>query len=88
MGIRFKDFRPEETSPGGLLTQPAYESLKETVAAANEWIGEKGIRVLNVETVVLPNLALRESTHEPRMMVVTDHVAWYQIIRVWYEVSD
>lgn len=39
-----------------MLVFPVYEDVPETLARANAWIAISGIHVLNVETVVLPDL--------------------------------
>lgn len=54
MAIGYQDFRPEILKSGIFSTQ--YETLAATVARANKWIAESGVRVLNMETVVLPNI--------------------------------
>ena len=43
------------TAPG-LLKLAEYEPFEAAVAAANEWLAENHVRVINLETVVLPNI--------------------------------
>ncbi len=88
--LRYHDFIPLRTAPPGFLTPAEYEPLAAALADANEWIKENDIRVLNVETVVLPNIWSRheEGTQDPALGTSGDSPSfWYQVIRVWYEVG-
>lgn len=67
-----------------------FESFEDEVAAAGAWIRESGVRVVQLETVVLPNI------WSPNEQGSTDaaigigggmSVAWHQFIRVWYEIE-
>jgi hypothetical protein len=85
MRIAFKDFFPEVKSRGFLSND--YATVTETVERANEWIATEGFRVLNVETLVLPNVDEAKSNFSP-LYTRGDMVSyWYQVVRVWYEVS-
>jgi hypothetical protein len=71
------------------MKQATYESLEQTVATANEWIKANQIDVVNVETVVLPNLwsPYASGTGDPSMVLQPGFSeAWNQFIRVWYRV--
>jgi len=86
--IAFEDFEPRVVEAGGFLSAPTYETVREALADANAWIEERGIRVINVETVVLPNVHAphEEGTEDPSLRVSGDFAArWHQFIRVWYE---
>lgn len=88
--LRYHDFVPLRTAPPGFLKPAEYEPLAAALADANEWIKENDVRVLNVETVVLPNIWSRfeEGTHDPALGISGDSPSfWYQVIRVWYEVG-
>jgi hypothetical protein len=86
MAIRFKDFFPEVKSQGIFSTE--YATLRETVARANAWIEEKGAKVLNAETVVLPNVGTDQETTAIGIRTSGDMSSWwYQVIRVWYTVE-
>ncbi len=85
--IAFKDFVPQELQPGGFLALPQYEMIDVTVQAANDWISQQGVQVLNVETVVLPNLwhPGSKGTGEGMRRTRSDFPSdWYQFVRVWY----
>lgn len=86
--IQFQDFLPNATGSGGFLgLGTTYETIDETVKRANAWIAQYNVRVLNVETLVLPNLDREKTgTITPRMWTGGDtHSDWYQAIRVWYD---
>ena len=87
MSLLAKDFVPEK-SKGGMFKSGRIQSFQEVLEAANLWIKENpAIDVLNVETVVLPNI--HESDEEGSMDTElwtggesSSH--WYQLLRVWY----
>ena len=85
--MRFQDFVPKVIQPGGFLRPAAYESFAECVAEAGAWIQRHGIDVINVETVVLPNI---RNPGEEGPADVELHASgemfshWYQFVRVWY----
>jgi len=85
MTISYQDFLPRITDESLFFRE--HELLSDTVARANEWIAAWNVKVINVETVLLPNVdgpvdasrtALRTSGR------VSSH--WYQIVRVWHQV--
>jgi hypothetical protein len=85
--IAYRDFAPRQLSAAGLLKPATYEPLAQALAAANAWIQDKGIDVVNVETVVLPNLwsPYSKGTEDTEMILQPSFAAsWNQFIRVWY----
>jgi hypothetical protein len=52
---------------------------------ANRWIERAGVRVLNVETVLLPNV---EETDQGAAFTQGGTDRWRQFIRVWYVESE
>ena len=54
--IRYQDFTPQMLTPPGFLTHATYEPLQVAVDAVNAWIKENGIHILNIETLLLPNI--------------------------------
>ena len=54
--IQFQDFEPRIIPETGILQPTQYENLDETLQDLNSWIEENEIQVLNIETVVLPNI--------------------------------
>ena len=85
MVIRFKDFLPEIKKQGWFSNE--YATLEETLEKANLWVTQNNVQVLNVETVVLPNLEHRPyQTKETKMETFSQvNSYWYQVIRVWYQ---
>ena len=87
MSIAFQDFVPTFTKARSFLAAPDFEPLEQTLSRANAWIAEEGVTVINVETVVLPNMhSARESGSEDPDIVISGERSsrWYQFIRVWY----
>ncbi len=84
--IEYKDFVPRMLGPAGFLGEPEFESLEDAMEACNKWIESNGVEVINVETVVLPNLhnPLEGGSGDVNIRQNEDHVtAWNQYIRVW-----
>jgi hypothetical protein len=82
--IGYKDFFPEVLESGFFSTK--HETLAATVARANGWIAQSGVRVLNVETVVLPNVKDAKDASEVGIRTSGEMSSyWYQVVRVWYE---
>lgn len=90
--IQFKDFAIKTTKPAGWLNSPEFEPLEETLLRVNNWIEENELMVLNVETIVLPNVyddgTKRTSSKGAYKSKETGSGSpnwWYQIFRVWYQ---
>lgn len=83
----FQDFYPAITQRG-FLTRTRYEPLRAAMFRANQWIEKYGVNVINIETVVLPNLHDRgeEGSEDPAIRTSGEMMSsWHQFIRVWYE---
>jgi hypothetical protein len=88
--IQFHDFVPEMLTPPGFLTMATHETMQTALDRANAWIKENGIRVINIETVVLPNIWSRyeEGSRDPALGTSGESPSqWHQVVRVWYEAS-
>jgi hypothetical protein len=81
MSLSYKDFFPVVIKER--FFSDDYEELLATVARASEWVEESGVRVLNVETVVLPNI--KGIKGASKFLMINSSNEWYQVIRVWYE---
>lgn len=88
--ITFTDFVPEVKDKGGFFRMPVMEQLTESLKEANAWIAKYNVDVVNIETVVLPNI------HSPGEQGSTDvqlrtsgdmGAYWYQFIRVWHRTA-
>ena len=84
MHLDYKDFFPAVLKSGFFSTE--HEALPATVARAREWITEAGVRVISVETVVLPNVESVEDASETGIVTIGQMSShWYQVVRVWFE---
>jgi hypothetical protein len=86
--ISYRDFAPQRIKRG-LLRSDDYENFDAAVSAANSWIAVDSIDVIDVETVVLPNISEEGSqgTSDGRVETaeaMTSVNEWYQFVRVWY----
>ena len=85
--IEFADFEPRVIDPGGFFREQTLESFREVLAQANEWIRTEQVDVINVETVVLPNMHDEEGTEDVSLRTSGEYMSqWYSFIRVWYRV--
>ena len=86
--IQFKDFVPKMIAAPKLFKPGEYESFDAALEAANHWIKEHGIHVINVETVVLPNIWSRFEDGTTDVALGTSGEMpshWHQFIRCWYQ---
>jgi hypothetical protein len=86
--IAYQDFVPRPTTRASFLRAATYETLRASLLAANRWIGEHRVRVINIETVALPNIhASWEEGSEDTSLQTSGELrsSWHQFIRVWYE---
>jgi hypothetical protein len=75
---------------GSFFHAASYESFEAAVKAANEWINSDAVNVVNIETVVLPNIwaHTEEGTKDPELPTFEGHARWHQFVRVWYRVGE
>ncbi|MGH7201021.1 MAG: hypothetical protein ACREJB_10485 [Planctomycetaceae bacterium] len=86
--MRYKDFVPQMRSAGGLFQQAEFDSFDAAAEAAGNWITNKGVRLLHIETVVLPNIhnPYEQGSSDPALRTRGDFLSnWHQFVRVWYE---
>jgi len=84
MAIAFIDFFPQVTRSGFLSND--YESFQQVVDRANEWMASSGVQILNVETLVLPNVGSETEAMQTNIRTSGEMSSyWRQILRVWYE---
>jgi hypothetical protein len=84
MAIAFKDFFPTVLRAGFLSSD--YEPFSAVVNRANAWIATSGVQVLNVETLVLPNISDEAETQQTNIRTSGEMSSyWRQVLRVWYE---
>jgi hypothetical protein len=87
--IRYKDFAPKVIRRRPLKGVIEIESFSEVVSAANQWIENRLVQVMNVETVVLPLDHTESDNTNSGMHRVTQALSSpiksYQFVRVWYK---
>lgn len=87
--IQFKDFVPRMLGQAGFLGEPEFETLRDALDGCNAWLdANRDVRVLNVETVVLPHVhhPLEEGSQDVNIRQNEDYTtAWNQFVRVWFE---
>ncbi len=86
--IEYRDFIPQQTEGPGFFSTARYESFDAALDSANEFVSSQSARILNVETVVLPNVwnADEGGTTDASIRTSGDvSSTWHQFIRVWYE---
>jgi hypothetical protein len=84
MSIAYKDFFPTVIKSGFFSIE--HEALPATVSRAGQWILGAGVQVINVETVVLPNVETTEEASKVGIRTSGERGShWYQVVRVWYE---
>ena len=86
--LHYRDFVPQMTNPPAFFKAATYESFDAALNAANEWIAQSGVPVLNIETVVLPNMWYpnEEGSGDTALHQFGNALnLWHQFIRVWYE---
>jgi len=87
MPLSYQDFFPVVLKSGFLSTE--HETLTATVARANDWLKETAVKVINVETIVLPNIESVEDASQVGIRTSGELSSyWYQVVRVWYEIPN
>jgi hypothetical protein len=89
--IAFQDFAPAQLSISGGPIASQWEPFDQAVIRANAWIQQYSIRVISVETLLLPNVwnTVARGTLESRMHTSADMANhWFQVVRVWFEVRE
>ena len=86
--IKNIDFTPKITKKGGFFRSTEMERFNDVVKQMNEWIDENEPEIVNIETVVLPNIHDPEEEGSEDTMLGADGQnasMWYQFIRLWYK---
>ncbi len=85
--VRFKDFVPERLKKGGFLSGAKYEQLGDMAQEADKWAKDNGYKIINIETVVLPNIWDDDEEGSEDVDILTSGTnssTWHQFIRLWY----
>lgn len=86
--INHIDFAPQVTKKGGIFSSAKIESFDEIKKSMNEWIEKNNPTIINIETVVLPNIYDSDEEGSEDTMLGTGRESssnWYQFVRVWYK---
>ena len=86
MSIAIIDFVPEKKK-GGMFKKGSVEHFDEVLQKLNSWIAQDNPDVINIETVVLPNIhdSEEEGSQDTELWTGGESSSqWYQLIRVWY----
>lgn len=88
MTLFARDFAPQK-SKGGIFKSGSIQNFDEVMASMNSWLSENpNVKVLNVETVVLPNIHDKDEQGSQDTELWTGGESssqWYQVFRVWYQ---
>lgn len=87
LAIRFIDFAPRQLEAPSFLVRAKYEDLGQALVRLNRWIEESEVEILNIETIVLPNMhrPREEGTHDVAILAAGESPGnWHQFFRVWY----
>lgn len=85
--LRYLDFVPQQRRAPGLFHPGDHENFDQAVQAANDWLASHAVKLINLETVVLPNIWSRweEGSNDAALATGGDHPShWHQVLRVWY----
>ena len=84
--LRHRDFVPQMTMTPGFIRPAEYESLEEAVEALNAWLETSEVKLVSVETVVLPNIwsPFEEGSEDTSLGMRDTSNHWHQFIRCWY----
>ncbi len=98
--LAYRDFAPRALGKAGWLGWSkglTWETFDDALAAANSWIAGESVKVVTVETVVLPNIPFSgnpdRTVAEPQTSGghsavgagIFGQAYWYQFVRVWYQ---
>ncbi len=87
--LRYKDFVPRQISAPGIFDAGKHETFDEAVCAANDWLQSSDVRLVGIETVVLPNIWSKweEGTVDASITSGDSPSRWHQFLRCWYHDS-
>lgn len=84
MPLNHHDFFPEVRKTGSFTKE--HESFASVAARARDWVEREGVRVINVETVLLPNANDPEECEDTEFDTSGKSGSyWHQMVRVWYD---
>ena len=90
--LRFKDFVPKLIEAGGFFQAERYESTEQCLIRLNNYIEDNNLNVMNIETVILPNIFLNNPgrTDAPAFSTHSGTSGradrYHPVFRVWYSI--
>ena len=85
--LKYIDFVPKQLEAPGWFKEGLHESFDHAVGEANQWLADNKVTVINIETVVLPNIWSRweDGSTDASLGTSGDNPSrWHQFRRVWY----
>jgi len=85
--LKCKDFVPEKKK-GGIFKSGSMQHFDDVLKEMDEWVAAHNLDVLNVETLLLPNIHDEEEEGSQDTELWTGggtSTQWYQVVRVWYK---
>ncbi len=85
--LKYRDFVPRQLKAPGIFDQGEHESFDDAILAANEWLVTNSIKVISLETVVLPNIWSRweDGSADASIGTGDSPSRWHQFLRCWYQ---
>ena len=86
--LKYRDFVPKQIAAPGIFKPGEHETFDDAVLAANDWIESSPIKLIGLETVVLPNIWSKweEGSSDASIGTSGDSPSrWHQFLRCWYE---
>lgn len=86
-GLRCIDFEAKQLTKPGFFMQGTYTELDQVLDRLNAWVDREDVEVVNIETVVLPNLYSEKEMGTQDVSIRTAgevSSTWNQFFRVWY----
>ncbi|MCZ7648164.1 MAG: hypothetical protein M5U26_23385 [Planctomycetota bacterium] len=83
----YRDFFPRQVKAPGVFSPGRWQPFEKAVQEANRWIESQGVEVINVETVLLPNIYDADEGGSEDASLRTSgktQTDWYQVVRVWF----
>lgn len=84
--LSYRDFVPKKAKAKWYEGE-TYETFDAAVTAANAWVKEASVKIVNIETVVLPNIYSPEEAGaaDAGISTISGWATWHQFVRVWHE---
>ncbi len=85
--LKYKDFVPDQIKAPGVFDKGKHQTFDDAVEAANGWLKEnQQVNLVNLETVVLPNIWSRWEEGSADASIGTGEAPsrWHQFLRCWY----